>query len=143
MSVKLIEKIKGIQPLSIESEQKLLSRVKLARFKKHDLLLNAGRPCRKVYYIEKGFARSLTYVDGKEINLNFTLADNFVTNLNSLRNGTPSAYTIGVCEPSVIWSFSKDDLLELYKESAEIVNFGRNLLEQLLIEQEEQATYSR
>ena len=139
MSEKLVEKIRKIQFLSQVSEQKLLSRLKLLKVKQHDLLVTAGEICKNTYYIESGFVRSVMNSDGKEINLNFTTAGNFVTNLKSLRNGTPSEYDIRVCEPSVIWSFEKNTLLELYKESDEIVNFGRNLLEQLLVDQEEHA----
>ena len=139
MSKKLIEKIKDIQNLSAESEQKLLSKLQLLKIKRNGLLLATGEICKNIYYVESGFVRSVMYSDGKEVNLNFTTAGNFVTNLKSLRNGTPSEYEIQVSETSVIWGFEKNTLFELYKESEEIASFGRNLLEQLLADQEEHA----
>ena len=139
MSGKLIRKITSVQPLSPESEQRLLDRITLSHLERNDRLLDEGKVCKAVYYLESGCVRSVMNVEGNEINLNFALDDSFTTNLKSLRNETPSEYTIQACEPSVIWRFDKNSLFELYNESPEIAGFGRNLLEQLLVEQEEHA----
>ncbi len=93
--------------MSAESEQKLLCRLQLLKVKRHGLLLATGEICKNIYYVESGLVRSVMYSDGKEINLNFTTAGNFVTNLKILLNGTPSEYGIQVSETSVIWGFEK------------------------------------
>jgi len=139
MADKLLEKIRDLQFLSVESEQQLLAKVKLRRLKKNELLLREGQPCKHVYFVQSGCIKSVLNDDGKEVNLNFTLANGFITNLKSLRESSPSAYNIQACEPSVVWAFNKDNLFELYKQSEEISGFGRNLLEQLLVEQEDHA----
>lgn len=137
MSNRLIEKIRGLQSFSLDSELELLAQTKIRKLEKHDLLLFTGDVCKNIYYVESGCFKSVLNEDGKEINLSFCLEDNFITNLKSLRNGTPSEYDIKACEPCLVWSFSKDSLLNLYKDSEEIASFGRNLLEQLLVEQED------
>lgn len=139
MADKLLKKIRDLQFLSAESEQQLLAKVKPHRLKKNELLLREGQSCKHVYFVQSGCIKSVLYDDGKEVNLNFTLENGFITNLKSLRESLPSAYNILACESSVVWTFSKDDLFELYKLSEEISSFGRNLLEQLLVEQEDHA----
>ena len=54
-----------------------------------------------------------------------------------MRSTTPSETTIQAGEQTIIYEFNKDKLLELYKVSAAVESFGRKLLEQLLIAQEE------
>jgi CRP-like cAMP-binding protein len=81
--------------------------------------------------------RVFTNKDGKEINTDFVFENNFTTNLKSLRLAIPSDTTIQAGELSTIYEFDKNILLSLYKESPEIESFGRKLLEQLLIAQEE------
>ena len=141
MSEKMLKKINSLQLLSAESERALLSGMKLKKLNRNSILLAEGEHCKGIYFVESGCLRAAMYKDGREINLSFFLENNFATNLKSLRRDSPSEYYIKACEPSTVWSLNKIDLFELYERSAEISNFGRILLEQLLIEQEDHANF--
>ena len=54
-----------------------------------------------------------------------------------MRSSIPSDTTIQAGEATTVYEFDKEKLLKLYNASPEIESFGRKLLEQLLISQEE------
>lgn len=135
----LFQKIRSIHPFSLDSEQKLLDSLRVHYIEKNGSLLSPGQVCKDIWFIEQGFARSVCFNDTKQISIGFYETGDFVTNLSSLRNGTPSEYEIQVTEQSIVLSFAKQTLMDLYEVSHEIASFGRVLLEQLLTEQEEYA----
>lgn len=103
-------------------------------------LLKEGQVCTHIHLIRQGSFRTFYNKDGREINLQFSFENSFVTNLKSLRTAALSENYIEAMEKSVIVSWHKDELFRLYEQSADITAFGRKLLEQLLYEQEEHAT---
>lgn len=100
-------------------------------------LLKEGIKCSKVFFVEKGYLRSFTIRDGLEINTSFTFEGSFTTSLKSLRLDQPSDISIQAGEDAVVYLLDKDSLLALYEVSPAITAFGRALLEQLLMLQEE------
>ena len=133
----LYKKIIDLTDITELSLDKLFSAITIKQIKKHETILNQGIICRNIFFVEKGYLRIFTNKDGKEINTDFIFENNFTTNLKSLRLAIPSDTTFQAGELSTIYEFDKNILLELYKESPEIESFGRKLLEQLLIAQEE------
>ncbi|MFD1143785.1 Crp/Fnr family transcriptional regulator [Larkinella insperata] len=109
--------------------------------KKDQFLLKEGQICQSIWFVEKGCLRTCYDKDGREINIQFAFETDFVTELRSLRTATPSAYSIQAGEVTTVWEFDKDKLLDLYRQSAEIESFGRNLLEHMLMKQEEHANW--
>ncbi|GAB3320882.1 Crp/Fnr family transcriptional regulator [Larkinella ripae] len=102
-------------------------------------LVKEGQVCKAIYFLESGSVRTFYNKDGKEINTRFSFENSFVTDLKSLRMATPADYSIQASEETVFWEFGKETLLNLYRQSPEIESFGRNLLEQMLLDQEEHA----
>lgn len=139
MSDKFLRKVNSLKSLSADALQAFMSKMNLQHVKRNGLLLSEGEKCTRIYFVENGCFRSVLYKDGKEINLSFALETEFVTNLRSLREESPSEYYIKACEQSTVWSFAKSDMLQLYREYPELNDFGRILLEQLLMEQEDHA----
>jgi CRP-like cAMP-binding protein len=107
------------------------------RIAKGHNLLNEGQICNSIAFIESGYFRTFIVKEGIEINTDFIFENSFVTNLKSLRLSVPSDTTIMAGEDTLIYEFDKNELRDLYKESPQIESFSRNLLEQLLIQQEE------
>lgn len=138
---KIIRKINTLCLVSTESAEALLAKMHQKIIKRNGILIAEGEICKEIYFIETGCFRSFTDKDDREVNLSFTLEDDFVTNLKSLRNESPSTYTIKSCESSIVWSLSKKHMFELYETYPEINNMGRLLLEQLLIEQEDHTNF--
>ena len=130
-------KIKSLADLSPAALGLLMASTQPKPLGKGQFLLKEGQVCKTVYYIEKGYLRTFFTKDGKEINTRFSFENDFVTDLKSLRLATPSDCFIQTGEKTVVWEFTKEKLLSLYSQSAEIESFGRNLLEKMLIDQEE------
>lgn len=130
-------KIKGVAPMSGTNIDKLFTSATLRNLSKGEILLKQGEICKRVYFIEHGYLRAFHIKDGLEINTNFVFENNFTTSLKSLKLTVPSDISLQAGSTATIYEFEKNKLLELYNESPEIESFGRNLLEQLLLEQEE------
>lgn len=133
----LYKKITGFTDIAPESINKLFEITVATDLKKGKLILREGRICKSIVFVEKGYLRTYVEKDGVEINTDFTFENNFTTNLKSLRSNLASDTNIITGEDSTIFEFDKDKLLDLYKVSPEFESFGRKLLEQLLITQEE------
>ncbi len=104
---------------------------------KREIILEKGQVCRKIMFVEKGYLRTFIDKGGRDINTDFIFENNFTTNLKSLRFSISSETTIQAGEATIIYEFDKNQLLGLYEESPEIESFGRKLLEELLLAQEE------
>jgi CRP-like cAMP-binding protein len=133
----LHKKIISLTPVDQASIDKLFEAASKRQLSKGEIILKQGQVCKKIVFVEKGYLRTFIDNDGLDINTDFTFENNFTTNLRSLRSSLPSDTTIQAGEATIIYEFDKDKLLELYKLSPEIESFGRKLLEQLLIMQEE------
>lgn len=133
----LLKKITDLTEISVSSLDKLFEIATQRPLTKGQIILKQAQVCRTIMFVEKGYLRTFIEKDGTEINTDFTFEGNFTTNLKSLRSSFPSDTSIQAGETTTIYEFDKDKLLELYNVSAEIESFGRKLLEQLLIAQEE------
>ena len=133
----LFKKITDLTEISVSSIDKLFQIANQRQYKKGNIILKQGQICQTIIFVEKGYLRTFIDKDGKEINTDFTFEGNFTTNLKSLRNSSQSDTSIQAGEITTVYEFDKNKLLELYNVSAEIESFGRKLLEQLLIDQEE------
>lgn len=133
----LYKKIIGLTEITQSGVDKLFAVACKRQLFKGEIILKQGQICRNIVFVEKGYLRTFIDKDGVDINTDFTFEDNFTTNLKSLRSSIPSDTTIQAGEAATIYEFDKEELLNLYKVSPEIESFGRKLLEQLLITQEE------
>ncbi len=133
----LYETITDLTEISVSSLGKLFEIANKRQFKKGEFILKPGQVCKTIMFVEEGYLRTFIDKDGTEINTDFTFEGNFTTNLKSLRSASSADNSIQAGEITIIYEFDKDKLLELYNVSAEIESFGRKLLEQLLIAQEE------
>src|ERR1700712_4418525 len=99
---RLVEKIKVINPISEQSMQVLCDNCVLRKLLKGQILLREGVPCKNIYFIESGHLRTYYVKDGREINLNFSFENNFVTNMKSFFSDMPSEYFIKASEPTTV-----------------------------------------
>jgi CRP-like cAMP-binding protein len=134
----LHKKIIELAEISVSGLCKLFETAVQRQYEKGGIILKKGQICKTVVFVEKGYLRTFIEKDGSEINTDFIFEGNFTTNLKSLRSSCLSDTTIQAGEPATVYEFDKDELLNLYKASAEIESFGRKLLEQLVISREEQ-----
>ncbi|MDP3469844.1 MAG: Crp/Fnr family transcriptional regulator [Daejeonella sp.] len=133
----LYKTITDLTEISASSLDKLFEIANKRQLTKGETILKEGQICKNIMFVEKGYVRTFIDKDGTEINTDFTFEGNFTTNLKSLRSASSADNSIQAGEITTLYEFDKDKLLELYNVSAEIESFGRKLLEQLLIAQEE------
>ncbi|PBQ33621.1 hypothetical protein CNR22_18175 [Sphingobacteriaceae bacterium] len=133
----LYKTITELTEISVSSLDKLFEIADKRQFQKGEFILKTGQICKTIMFVEKGYLRTFIEKDGTEINTDFTFEGNFTTNLKSLRSASSADNSIQAGEITTIYEFDKDKLLQLYNVSAEMESFGRKLLEQLLIAQEE------
>lgn len=133
----LYKKVNELSHLSESGFKKLSEAASLRKLSKGEMILKEGQVCKIIVFVEKGYLRTFVNKDGLDINTDFVFENSFATNLKSLRSSEPSETVIQAGEASTIYQFNKEDLLNLYKTSPEIESFGRKLLEQLLIAQEQ------
>jgi len=131
---KFVRQLTGMSENSWEILTYCMSEKELKRGAK---LLKEGEICRSVFYISKGFCKSVYNNEGKEINTAFYFEGDFATNTKSLISGTASAYEIIAGETIKFLQIDKSAMLEAYKKSHEIETFGRKLLEIIVARQEE------
>ena len=80
-----------------------------------DILLAPGKICRKLYFLESGFLRFHSLIDGKDITKYFTKPPYCFTSQRSFTSGVPSKNGIEVLQHSVIWELNKSDAFDLLK----------------------------
>jgi CRP-like cAMP-binding protein len=119
----------------------LVNMAERRELKKGERLLEAGQICTDFYLVEKGHLRTCYNKEGVLINIRFTLEGAFTSNLQSgKKNQVPSAYSIEAGEKTIVWLLSRRALVELCKESKEMLLFSRRLVTRLLVEVEEHSS---
>ncbi len=111
--------------------------------KKGAVILQEGKICRHIYFVASGCLRTYTLNNGTEVNTDFTFEGGFATNLRSLRTAGASDTTIEAYEPSVLYRFESNAMLELYTTIPGAETFGRTVTEQVLMRQEAHANMFR
>ncbi len=104
-------------------------------FSKGDKIVEQGKVCKYLYFIEKGLSRSY-YINekGKDITVWFFAENDIMTGVESFFQQKPSMYEMEFLEDSIVYQISYDDLNELFDKYHIIERFGRLLAIQLLTE---------
>ena len=93
-------------------------------------LLEQGKVCKKLYFLESGFLRYYVVRKGEDITKFFTEPPYCFTSQRSFTQNTPAQESIEALEHSIIWEMSKanaDDLLEMGAWN----NFIRQLVQEV------------
>jgi CRP-like cAMP-binding protein len=98
-------------------------------------LLEAGKICRKLYFIEKGALR-FYYIDeeGKDITHWFLFENDFITELESFLLRKESDYSIEVLEDTILYSIEFDAYQKLMDTFPEIDNLWNIVLTKGIID---------
>lgn len=114
--------------------------LKPVEFKKNDYVLKQGHICKGIYYLEKGVVRTYFLKEGKEFNKAFNFDNEFLREIESLSNNTPSVNYIQALEDSRLIFIDKHKLTDLYQSSSFFQTLGRKILEQLAITEQKYAS---
>ena len=84
-------------------------------YKKGELILEHGKICKKLYFLEDGFLRFFVYKDGQDVTKFFTKPNYCFTSQRSFANEIPTDDNIEALQESIVWEMSKKDAFELLK----------------------------
>lgn len=103
-------------PVSEQDWQAISDCLLRREMKKETLLLEEGKTCKHLYFLEKGLLRFFVWKDGLDITKYFTDVPYVFTAQKSFNQQVPAQESIETLEDSIIWQMSYDDaqrLLEL------------------------------
>lgn len=103
------------------------------KFPKGHFLYQKGEICQRIFFIEKGFARSY-YIsrNGKDITAWFTSDNDFVTALDSFSTKKPSRMNCELLEPSLVLSIDYSQMETMLKKNPELAGMAFYITMQIL-----------
>ena len=102
-------------------------------FKRRELLLEAPRTCRHLFFIVKGSVRYFRIKeDGSETTCDISLDNQWATEFVSFTSGTPARLSLQTLEETTVYCIDKARLYALYKAFARYETFGRLITERIL-----------
>jgi len=84
-------------------------------YKKGDCILENGKICRKLFFLESGFLRFYLLKDGNDISKFFTKPPYCFTSQRSFTNEIPTEDNIEALKDSIVWEMNKTDAFDLLK----------------------------
>ncbi len=115
----LFKVLSAIHPLSFAFKQALSKELTTLSLPRNHLLVEAPKIADKAYFIEKGFAMSYSYMDGKKFIEGFWKAGDIMTSANSFYEQTPSVETIQLLDACQLFCLSHSGLLKLFEKHQE------------------------
>ncbi|MEA5461494.1 Crp/Fnr family transcriptional regulator [Arcicella sp. LKC2W] len=114
-------------------QHKILSKLQVLQFAKHDHILKKGEICKGIFLIEKGCCRTYLENGGKEITTNFRIEQNIISSAYSYLTQMPSEECIQTLEDTTCYFFSHKNIHLLLDEYVEFNIFVRKIYETLLM----------
>lgn len=97
---------------------------------KDEIVLQEGKVCKYLYFVETGLLRFYINKDGNDITKFFTEAPYFFTSQASFNSQKPSTESIQAIEKSVIWRISYEQVNDLYKLKS-WTDFARKIIQEV------------
>ena len=133
----LLAHIINYYQLSTDAQNALKGCFKKLTLSKNEFLIEQGKICRHLYFLEKGALRGFYNLDGKEITHWFGFESDFVTSFHSFISHKEAVENIQLLEGCILWSISKEQLTSLYSSYREIETLVRIVYEKYYIRLEE------
>jgi CRP-like cAMP-binding protein len=133
----LLRYIYSLTELSEHSWELLRPALSKKEYKRNEFLLEEGKVCNALYYIDKGYCRSYYDIAGVTKNTGFFFENDLVTDINSFGSGQKSDFNIIACEPLSVIVFDKQKLFQASKLAPEIETLGRQCIRLFATKQEE------
>ena len=116
-----------------EFEQIFLPHIKLRKFDKKEILTRAGEVENYINFILKGLIRKYYRKGNEEYNTQISYEGHIIHCQESFHSRTPSEYFIETIEPSVVASFTFDDLEKIFGQSIKMEHMGRMVITKTMV----------
>ena len=133
MHENLIKYFKEYVDINDASVADLKSKFLPKKINKKEFLLNEGKVCNMLAYVQKGTMRIFHNIDGNELTCDIILENSFVTDFKSLNNGMASAINIQAIDDCELLVIDKVNLIKLYESNKSVEKFGRIMAEKIAI----------
>ncbi|MEP1150453.1 MAG: Crp/Fnr family transcriptional regulator [Balneola sp.] len=118
--------------------------IELKKLRKNEYLLRQGQICQGIFFLSQGCLRTFYINDnGKDISTSFYFKDDFLREIESMTNNTPSRKNIQALEESTVFYLDKIKLVNLYEKSPFYQKLGRLILERLTISEQKYSSILR
>lgn len=97
---------------------------------KDELILQEGKVCRHLYFVESGLLHFYINKDGNNITKFFTEAPYFFTSQSSFNSQKPANENIQAIEKSIVWQISYNQVNELYNLKS-WTDFARKIIQEV------------
>ena len=126
MTTNLFQQIRKFIELSANDELVINKYINILHLKKKEFLLQNGKVCKEIYFVEKGCLR-MFFINKKasEQIVQFALDGWWLSDYMSFMNNTPSDYYIQSIEESVIVSINYQRFDELLNELPQLERYFR------------------
>lgn len=113
------------------------------KFQKGDTILEEGKVCRALYFVEKGMVRQYYYKNGKDVTEHFSFEGRIVFCIESFLKQEPSRLIVEALENTKLYAIPYDDLHNLMVRYQEMDMLYRKILEHVAISSQEHADSQR
>ena len=129
MASQIIQSIKSIVALNEDEERAFANILTTKQFKKKEFLLQEGKICSNVSFVNSGCMRLFYNVEGVENTIQFFFGDSWYTDYASFLTGQPTIENMQALEPCEVVQFKKEDLYKLFNQFPIFEKVGRVLAE--------------
>ena len=121
----LIEKLSIIGKVSPVQQSALMAAITRKEFAPKTILQKTDQVANKIYFVEKGIARTFYYKNGKDITYWIAPEGEFVGSMASFFMRTSSNKLVETIEHCTLWEFEYQKLESLFSSSQELEKVGR------------------
>ena len=129
----LVDYVNETVRLNDEIKEAVSKTCQIQNFEKGELLIKQDRIAHRIFFIEKGSARTFYYHDGKDVTSWIYREGQFITSWSSFYTRTPSYENVELTEDATVASISYDHLHQLYQQYPRMQQFGRVMVEEQLV----------
>jgi CRP/FNR family transcriptional regulator, anaerobic regulatory protein len=122
---KIINNIKSIMTINAAEEAAFTKILSIKQFKKKEFLLQEGKICNKILFINSGYVRVFYNMDGIENTAQFFFTGDWYTDYESFLTEQPTVENVQALDTCEIVQFLKKDLYKLYTEHPIFQHLGR------------------
>ena len=113
------------------------------KFQKGETILEEGKVCSALYFVDKGMVRQYYYKNKKDVTEHFSFEGRIVFCIESFLKQEPSRLIVEALENSVLYAIPHDALFGLMVRNQEMEMLYRKILEHVAISSQEHADSQR
>ena len=130
-------------PLTPQAVEVLGSILIPLKFQKGETILEEGKVCRALYFVEKGMVRQYYYKNKKDVTEHFSFEGRIVFCIESFLKQEPSRLIVEALENTILYAIPYDELHNLMVRNQEMEMLYRKILEHVAISSQEHADSQR